>query len=73
MIYVDSTIFVLATSTIVHGLGINSSREVCEGGILLCESGLPSIFSLRADSIRPCLLHDHKDHHLLFPCRESSE
>ena len=37
MIYVDSTIFVLATSTIIHGLGINSSREVCEGGILLCE------------------------------------
>jgi hypothetical protein len=40
MIYVDSTIFVLASSTVVHGLGINSSREVCEGGILLCKSGL---------------------------------
>lgn len=36
MIYVDSTLFVLATSIIVHGLGINSSRAVCEGGILLC-------------------------------------
>ncbi|KAF9701589.1 hypothetical protein EKO04_000771 [Ascochyta lentis] len=36
MIYVDSTLFVLATSIIVHGLGINSSRGVCEGGILLC-------------------------------------
>ncbi|KAF3047410.1 hypothetical protein E8E12_004184 [Didymella heteroderae] len=36
MIYVDSTLFVLATSVIVHGLGINSSRAVCEGGILLC-------------------------------------
>ncbi|KAJ4990722.1 hypothetical protein SVAN01_03731 [Stagonosporopsis vannaccii] len=36
MIYVDSTLFVLATSIIVHGLGINSSRQVCEGGILLC-------------------------------------
>jgi hypothetical protein len=40
MIYVDSTVFVLASSTVVHGLGINSSREVCEGGILLCKSGL---------------------------------
>jgi hypothetical protein len=36
MIYVDSTLFVFATSIIVHGLGINSSRAVCEGGILLC-------------------------------------
>ncbi|KAJ4311003.1 hypothetical protein N0V94_008170, partial [Neodidymelliopsis sp. IMI 364377] len=36
LIYVDSTLFVLATSVIVHGLGINSSRSVCEGGILLC-------------------------------------
>jgi hypothetical protein len=36
MIYVDSTLFVLATSIIVHGLGINSSHGVCEGGILLC-------------------------------------
>jgi hypothetical protein len=40
MIYVDSTIFVLASSVVVHGLGINSSREVCEGGILLCKSDL---------------------------------
>lgn len=32
----DSTLFVFATSVIVHGLGINSSRVVCEGGILLC-------------------------------------
>ncbi|KAF2629989.1 hypothetical protein BU25DRAFT_262511 [Macroventuria anomochaeta] len=36
LIYIDSTLFVLATSIIVHGLGINSSRGVCEGGILLC-------------------------------------
>ncbi|KAJ4334342.1 hypothetical protein N0V95_009191 [Ascochyta clinopodiicola] len=36
MIYVDSTLFVLGSAIIVHGLGINSSRGVCEGGILLC-------------------------------------
>lgn len=35
-IYVDSILFVLATSIIVQGLGINSSRAVCESGILLC-------------------------------------
>lgn len=36
MIYVDSSCFVLAASILAHGLGINSSRGVCEAGILLC-------------------------------------
>ncbi|UPX19266.1 uncharacterized protein EKO05_0009535 [Ascochyta rabiei] len=36
MIYVDSILFVLASSIIVHGLGINSSRSICEAGIFLC-------------------------------------
>ncbi|KAH7095077.1 hypothetical protein FB567DRAFT_20056 [Paraphoma chrysanthemicola] len=36
IIYADSALFVFATGLIVQGFGINSSREVCEGGILLC-------------------------------------
>ncbi|KAF2827431.1 hypothetical protein CC86DRAFT_290120 [Ophiobolus disseminans] len=36
VIYADSALFVLTTSVIVHGFGINNSREVCEGGIILC-------------------------------------
>ncbi|KAH7393967.1 hypothetical protein DE146DRAFT_112745 [Phaeosphaeria sp. MPI-PUGE-AT-0046c] len=36
IIYVDSALFVFATSILVHGFGINSSSQVCEGGILLC-------------------------------------
>ncbi|KAF2033239.1 hypothetical protein EK21DRAFT_59092 [Setomelanomma holmii] len=36
IIYANSALFVFATSIIVHGFGINSSSEVCEGGILLC-------------------------------------
>lgn len=36
IIYIDSTIFILASSILTHGFGINSSRAVCEGGILLC-------------------------------------
>ena len=36
VIYVDPTLFVLATSIIVHGLGLNSSHGLCEGAIILC-------------------------------------
>ncbi|KAH5072928.1 hypothetical protein HBH95_161340 [Parastagonospora nodorum] len=36
VIYADSAAFVFATSIITHGFGINSSRQVCEGGIILC-------------------------------------
>lgn len=38
MIYTDSTLFVFATAIVVHGFGINSSPQVCEGGILLCKT-----------------------------------
>jgi hypothetical protein len=38
LIYCDSALFVFATAVVVHGFGINSSPEVCEGGILLCTS-----------------------------------
>ncbi|RYN84462.1 hypothetical protein AA0117_g1213 [Alternaria alternata] len=36
IIYCDSALFVFATAIVVHGFGINSSPQVCEGGILLC-------------------------------------
>lgn len=36
IIYCDSAAFVFATAIVVHGFGINSSPQVCEGGILLC-------------------------------------
>ncbi|KNG52664.1 hypothetical protein TW65_00083 [Stemphylium lycopersici] len=35
IIYCDSAAFVFATAIVVHGFGINSSPQVCEGGILL--------------------------------------
>ncbi|OCK74406.1 hypothetical protein K432DRAFT_409888 [Lepidopterella palustris CBS 459.81] len=35
-IYIDSTLFVFVTAIISKGLGINDSRQICEGAILLC-------------------------------------
>ncbi|KAF3004759.1 hypothetical protein E8E13_000933 [Curvularia kusanoi] len=36
LIYFDSAVFVFATSILFHGVDINSSRSICEGGILVC-------------------------------------
>ncbi|KAF2011651.1 hypothetical protein BU24DRAFT_286310 [Aaosphaeria arxii CBS 175.79] len=36
VIYIDSTLFIIATSIIARGVGINTSPGICEGGILLC-------------------------------------
>ncbi|KAL5413028.1 hypothetical protein PMIN03_003956 [Paraphaeosphaeria minitans] len=36
IIYADSVLFVFVTSIITRGIGINESKGVCEGGILLC-------------------------------------
>ncbi|OAL46156.1 hypothetical protein IQ07DRAFT_198741 [Pyrenochaeta sp. DS3sAY3a] len=36
IIYFDSALFVFTTAIVVHGLGINNSSMICEGGILLC-------------------------------------
>jgi hypothetical protein len=35
-IYVDSYLFVFATSLLQHSFGVNSSKQLCEGAILLC-------------------------------------
>ncbi|KAF2799509.1 hypothetical protein K505DRAFT_294507 [Melanomma pulvis-pyrius CBS 109.77] len=36
IIYADSTLFVFVTAIISRGFGINSSPQICEGGIILC-------------------------------------
>ncbi|KAF1934804.1 hypothetical protein EJ02DRAFT_429009 [Clathrospora elynae] len=36
MIYVDSTVFIFTTAIMMHGIGINSSPQICEGAIFLC-------------------------------------
>ena len=59
MIYADSALFVFATSIVVNGFGINSSRGVFEGRILLCEFGhVGRVQSEAADSGRSHMLYD---------------
>lgn len=37
MIYIDSAVFVFATSIVLHGIGVNTGEMVCEASIFLCE------------------------------------
>ncbi|KAH3910781.1 hypothetical protein HBI56_188250 [Parastagonospora nodorum] len=36
LIYVDSAVFVFATSIVLHGIGVNAGEMVCEASIFLC-------------------------------------
>ncbi|KAL5465116.1 hypothetical protein PMIN06_000854 [Paraphaeosphaeria minitans] len=54
IIYADSVLFVFVTSIITRGIGINESKGVCEGGILLCTHPiLPFHFHVLPGVLRP--------------------